>query len=249
MIIIDNLSKIYKIGDVEVRAISGVSFHIKMKEFVSIMGPSGSGKSTCLHILGCLDRPTAGSYKLDGREVSRLSDSDLAKVRNKKIGFVFQNFNLLPKATALQNVELPLIYAGVGKRTQRCREALARVGLGKRIKHKPIELSGGEQQRVAIARALVNDPAILLADEPTGNLDSRSGKEIMAIFSELYAQGITIVIITHDRGVAEYGSRIIHFKDGLIINEETLSKDSSSLERTHEGASEVRGSIGGSEGK
>ncbi len=249
MILIDNLSKIYKIGDVEVHAIRGVSFHIKPREFVSIMGPSGSGKSTCLHILGCLDRPTIGSYRLDGCEVSRLSDNELARVRNKKIGFVFQNFNLLPKSTALQNVELPLIYAGVGNRAQRCREALKRVGLGKRVKHRPLELSGGEQQRVAIARALVNDPALLLADEPTGNLDSRSGKEIMAIFSELYAQGITIIIITHDRGVAEYGSRIIHFKDGSIVNEETLSKDSSSPERTHEGPAEVRGSIGGSQGQ
>jgi len=247
MIVIENLSKIYRIGDVEVRAISGVSFHIRPKEFVSIMGPSGSGKSTCLHILGCLDRPSEGSYRLDGREVSRLSDSDLARVRNKKIGFVFQNFNLLPKATALQNVELPLIYAGISRRAQRCKDALARVGLGKRIRHKPIELSGGEQQRVAIARALVNDPSLLLADEPTGNLDSRSGKEIMTLFSELYAQGITIVIITHDRGVAEYGGRIIHFRDGAIVNEETLSKDSQALGRTHEESEGVRGPIGGSE--
>jgi len=212
-----------------------VSFHVRNREFVSIMGPSGSGKSTCLHILGCLDRPTSGSYRLDGREVSRLSDSDLARVRNKKIGFVFQNFNLLPRATAFQNVELPLIYGGVHDRAERCRKALERVGLAKRMKHKPFELSGGEQQRVAIARALVNDPALILADEPTGNLDSRSGKEIMTIFLELYAQGMTLLLITHDRGVAEYGSRILHFKDGSILNEETVSKESAAQGRTELG--------------
>jgi putative ABC transport system ATP-binding protein len=235
IIAVDNITKIYKIGELEVRAIRGVSFAVWQRDFVSIMGPSGSGKSTCLHILGCLDRPTSGSYMLDGREVSRLNDSDLARIRNKKIGFVFQNFNLLPRATALQNVELPLIYGGAKKRMKRCKDAIERVGLGKRLHHKPHELSGGEQQRIAIARALVNDPPLILADEPTGNLDSVSGRDIMTIFQELHHQGITIVIITHDRGVAEYGSRIINFRDGVILNEQSLTKDCEGFERTSQG--------------
>jgi putative ABC transport system ATP-binding protein len=232
---IEHISRIYKIGDFEVPAMKDVSFSVRPCEFVSIMGPSGSGKSTCLHILGCLDRPTSGSYKLDGREVSKLSDSELARVRNKKIGFVFQSFNLLPRATAFQNVELPLIYAGVHNRAERCKKALERVGLAKRMKHRPFELSGGEQQRVAIARALVNDPALILADEPTGNLDSKAGKEIMTIFLELYAQGMTLLLITHDRGVAEYGERIVHFKDGTVQREEIIPKESASQERTELG--------------
>ncbi|MDQ7824391.1 MAG: ABC transporter ATP-binding protein [Candidatus Eremiobacteraeota bacterium] len=225
MIEIKGLTKVYKLGRIELPILKGISFTVNAREFVSIMGPSGSGKSTCLHILGCLDRPSSGSYMLDGREVSRLSDSELARVRNKKIGFVFQSFNLLPRASALQNVELPLIYAGISKRIPRCKQALERVGLGKRIKHRPSELSGGEQQRVAIARAIVNDPAILLADEPTGNLDSVSGKEIMAIFTELHRQGMTVLLITHDRGVAHYGSRIIHFLDGAISEEEEIAAE------------------------
>lgn len=225
LIKIENIKKEYKIGDVVVNAIRGVSFQVKPKEFVSIMGPSGSGKSTCLHILGCLDRPSSGSYRLDGLEVSQLSDAELARVRSKKIGFVFQSFNLLPKANALQNVELPLIYAGVTNRKSLCIEALVKVGLSARMKHKPLELSGGEQQRVAIARAIVNDPSIILADEPTGNLDSVSGREIMSVFCDLHKQGITVLLITHDRSVAEYGDRIIHFKDGAILEEEILSKE------------------------
>lgn len=229
MIVVDNITKVYKIGNVEVTAIKGVSFSIKPEEFVTIMGPSGSGKSTCLHIIGCLDRPTSGSFMLDGREVSRLSDKELSKVRNRKIGFVFQSFNLLPRATALQNVELPLIYSGSSRCTKRSMEALEKVGLASRAKHRPYELSGGEQQRVAIARALVNNPSIILADEPTGNLDSISGKDIMSILSNLHRQGITIVIITHDRQVAEYGERIIQFKDGEIIKEEILKKDSGEI--------------------
>ena len=237
MIEIADVKKIYRIGSIDVDALRGVSFHVEPKEFVTIMGPSGSGKSTCLHILGCLDRPSSGSYLLDGMEVSRLTDGELARVRNHKIGFVFQSFNLLPRATALQNVELPLIYRGVGNRTKRCREALERVGLASRAKHRPFELSGGEQQRVAIARALVNNPPLILADEPTGNLDSVSGKDIMAIFCELSHQGITILIITHDRQVAEYGSRIIHFMDGSIISIEELKKDCGDSGGTHEEAS------------
>jgi putative ABC transport system ATP-binding protein len=232
IIAVEDITKVYRIGELEVHAIRGVNFTVWQKDFVSIMGPSGSGKSTCLHILGCLDRPTTGSYRLDDKEVSRLNDNELARIRNKKIGFVFQNFNLLPRATALQNVELPLIYGGAGKRIKRCKDAIERVGLGKRLHHKPHELSGGEQQRIAIARALVNDPPLILADEPTGNLDSVSGSDIMSIFKDLHRQGITIVIITHDRGVAEYGSRIINFKDGVILNEQTLTKDCESLPRT-----------------
>lgn len=223
MIEIDNLARTYSTGKLEVKALQGVSFVVKDGEMVSIMGPSGSGKSTLMNILGCLDKPTSGSYKLDGMEVSKMSDDRLAEVRNKKIGFVFQSFNLLSRTSALANVELPMIYRGGMVNRSKAKEALEKVGLLKRASHKPNELSGGEQQRVAIARALVNSPSILLADEPTGNLDSRTSEEIMNLFTHLNKQeGITIILVTHERDVALYTQRIIHVKDGRINNEELL---------------------------
>lgn len=221
MIRVANLSKCYWLGTVEVPALSDVSFAIAEGEFVAIMGPSGSGKSTLMNIIGCLDRPTAGSYFLNNVEVSQMSDDELARVRNRLVGFVFQSFNLLPKFDALANVEMPLIYAGVGRR-QRRQRALAMldmVGLGHRIHHRPSELSGGQQQRVAIARALVNQPKLLLADEPTGNLDTRSGEEIMTIFQRLNAEGITVIMVTHDADVASHAKRILHFRDGHLVSD------------------------------
>ncbi|RCX16530.1 putative ABC transport system ATP-binding protein [Anaerobacterium chartisolvens] len=221
MIQITNMYKRYKMGDNVINALNDVSLHIKRHEFVAIIGPSGSGKSTLMNMLGCLDTPTEGTYILDGDEVSRLKDDRLAEIRNKKIGFIFQGFNLLQKLTAIENVELPLIYQGVGtkERYRRCSEALENVGLGDRINHRPNELSGGQQQRVAIARALASQPPILLADEPTGNLDSKSGVEIMRIMKELHAGGNTIVLITHDNNVAMQAKRVVRIQDGQIIED------------------------------
>jgi putative ABC transport system ATP-binding protein len=209
-------------GDNTVHALAGVSLDIASGEFAAIMGPSGSGKSTLMNILGCLDRPTGGSYLLDGQEVATLNDDKLATTRNKKIGFVFQNFNLLPRMSALQNVALPLVYAGVEKhnRLERAAWALAMVGLEERKHHRPNELSGGQRQRVAIARALVNDPAIIMADEPTGNLDSKSGNEIMGIFCKLNGEGRTIILVTHEPDIAAYARRIIQVRDGIIVRDE-----------------------------
>lgn len=215
-----NLVKTYLMGRNEVHALAGVSLKIQKGEIISIMGPSGSGKSTLMNILGCLDRPTSGEYQLDGELVSGLNDDQLAIIRNRKVGFVFQNFNLLPRATALANVELPLRYAGMETgRLARARESLDIVGLSDRIDHKPMELSGGQQQRVAIARALVNNPAIIMADEPTGNLDSKSGKEIMDLILKLNKeQGTTVIIVTHDPTIAEKTQRVIRLRDGLVEN-------------------------------
>jgi putative ABC transport system ATP-binding protein len=225
LISVRDLAKVYVVGDVAVRAIRGITLSIEAGEFVSVVGPSGSGKSTFMHIVGCLDRPTEGQYTLNGRDVSRLSDDELSAIRNQEIGFVFQGFNLLARTSAVENVELPLLYANGGRlpaaeRRRRALEALVTVGLQDRATHHPNQLSGGQQQRVAIARALLNNPSILLADEPTGNLDSRTSIEVMDIFQRLKDErGITIVLITHEPQVAEYGSRIIRFKDGRIVTD------------------------------
>lgn len=217
-----NLWKTYIMGDQEIHAVSGVDLEIRRGEYVAIMGPSGSGKSTLMNLIGCLDTPTRGDYYINGQLVSDLSDDELARIRNKEIGFVFQTFNLLPRATALHNVELPLIYAGVPahERIERAKQALRTVDLESRMYHKPSELSGGQRQRVAIARALVNNPSILLADEPTGNLDSATSAEIMALFDRLHKQGNTIVLVTHERDIAEYAHRIITIRDGKIHRDE-----------------------------
>lgn len=220
---IEDMTKVYVMGEHEVHALRGVSLNIDQGDFVAIMGPSGSGKSTMMNMLGALDQPTSGSYWLDGTDVSKLSDDALADIRNRKIGFVFQNFNLLSRTPALQQVELPLIYAGKGQRHERARRALEMVGLGDRLDHKPSELSGGQQQRVAIARALVNEPAIILADEPTGNLDSKSGTEVMQIFQTLNReQGITVIFVTHDPWIARHTRRVVTLSDGLVVSDEPI---------------------------
>ena len=225
MIEIENVTKIYKLGDTEVRALDGVSLKIEKGEMVAIMGPSGSGKSTLMAILGCLDVPTSGAYRLDGLNVDSLTDNQLAEVRNRKIGFVFQQFNLLARTTALDNVMLPLTYGGVSgrKRRERAEEALQKVGLAERMHHRPNELSGGQQQRVAVARALVNSPAILLADEPTGNLDSKTGTEIIRLFQELHREsGQTVIYVTHDPFIARHTERVIRLADGLVLDDEKI---------------------------
>jgi putative ABC transport system ATP-binding protein len=226
VISVQNLVKTYHVGEVTVEALRGVSLDIDSGEFLAVIGPSGSGKSTLMHILGCLDQPTSGQYLLDGKDVSGLSDDELSRIRNQQIGFVFQGFNLLARTSALENVELPLLYSGgsvsPAERRKRAMDALATVGLADRATHHPNQLSGGQQQRVAIARALLNNPSILMADEPTGNLDSRTSLEVMDIFQALKEQrGITIVLITHEQQVAEYGSRIVTIKDGRIVSDET----------------------------
>lgn len=218
MIEAHGLWKSYVMGSVEIHALAGVDITIERGEYVAIMGPSGSGKSTLMNLIGCLDTPTKGSYLLNGREVSTMEDDDLAKVRNREIGFVFQTFQLLPRAQALRNVEFPLVYAGVPARDrrERARQALERVDLGDRLEHRPNELSGGQRQRVAIARALVNEPSIVLADEPTGNLDSATGEEILALFDQLHRQGHTLIVVTHERAVAAHAKRVVRLRDGRI---------------------------------
>ncbi len=225
MIDVRDVTKVYRMGEVKVHALRGVSLQIARGECLTIMGPSGSGKTTLMNILGCLDSPTEGGYHLLGQDVSTLSDRRLARIRNREIGFVFQMFNLLPRTVALRQVELPLMYTGVGvrERRRRAKEALEAVGLGDRLSHKPDELSGGQQQRVAIARALVTGPSIIMADEPTGNLDTKSGEEILRIFKQLNERGITVIFVTHDPEIAEYGNRTIHLRDGLI--EQDIRKD------------------------
>ena len=222
MLEIKKIKKIYQMGKVKVEALRGVSFYIDKGEFVAIMGPSGSGKSTLMHIIGCLDQPTEGSFIIGGKDVSKLNDDRLAEIRNKSIGFVFQQFNLLSRTSILHNVEIPLIYAGLKSKQRRemAKQALVSVGLGDRVKHKPNEISGGEKQRAAIARALVNNPLIILADEPTGNLDTKTGEEIMKIFYKLHQQGNTVIMVTHEAEVARHAHRIIHLRDGLIEKDE-----------------------------
>jgi putative ABC transport system ATP-binding protein len=225
IIAITDMTKVYQMGEHEVHALRGVSLQIFEGDFLSIMGPSGSGKSTMMNMLGALDQPTGGIYLLDGTDVGKLNDNDLADIRNSKIGFVFQNFNLLPRTPAIQQVELPLIYGGRKQRKERAKKALEMVGLGDRLDHKPSELSGGQQQRVAIARALVNEPSIILADEPTGNLDSKSGTEVMQIFQNLNREeGITVVFVTHDPWIARHTKRVIVLSDGLVVQDEAIDE-------------------------
>lgn len=222
MIALKRITKTYDTGSIKSIALQGIDLHIDAGEFVAVMGPSGSGKSTMLHIIGCLDKPTSGEYYLDGDNVSQTSETQLAEIRNLKIGFIFQGFNLLPRTTAIENVELPLIYAGINSKERRRRalSALKAVGLGNRVNHTSKELSGEQQQRVAIARALINTPSVILADEPTGNLDTQSSKEVMSILEELNQKGNTILLVTHERAIADYTNRVIHFRDGRIIRED-----------------------------
>jgi putative ABC transport system ATP-binding protein len=226
VIVTRNLKREYEMGAEIVRALRGVDLIIRRNEFVAIMGPSGSGKSTLMNLIGCLDTPTEGEYWLNGHRVSELNDNELARIRNKEIGFVFQTFNLLPRATALQNVELPMVYAGMPSKQRQLAalEALRRVGLADRTHHRPNELSGGQRQRVAIARALVNSPSILLADEPTGNLDSRTSEEILALFEQLYAEGQTIILVTHEHDIAAHARRQVHLKDGVVESDHPTEK-------------------------
>jgi putative ABC transport system ATP-binding protein len=219
---IENITKDYVMGEEIVRALRGVTLQIRRNEYLAVMGPSGSGKSTLMNMLGCLDTPTSGRYQFNGRNVKDMDDDELAAIRNREIGFVFQTFNLLPRATSLRNVELPLIYAGMDResREERAAQALTDVGLGDRIQHKPNELSGGQRQRVAIARALVNNPSIILADEPTGNLDSKTGEEIMVLLEDLYHRGNTIILVTHERDIAAHARRTIHLRDGVVESDE-----------------------------
>jgi putative ABC transport system ATP-binding protein len=228
---LENIAKIYRMGKVEVPALRGIDLNIKQGEMVAIIGASGSGKSTLMNIIGFLDKPTTGRYMLDGADVSRLNDNQLAELRNKKIGFVFQTFNLMPRVSALANVELPLIYSGGGQRRKSSLEALERVGLGGRAAHKPTELSGGEQQRVAIARALVNQPSLILADEPTGNLDSSATTEIIRIFCKLHQEGITVILVTHEMDVATQTQRIIRLLDGKIISDEKVTHNDKTIRK------------------
>ena len=221
---IEHISKVYQVGSEEVRALSDISIRIDKNEYVAIMGPSGSGKSTLMNVLGCLDTPTAGLYDFNNQNVSEMNDNQLARIRNKEIGFVFQTFNLLPRSDALHNVELPLIYAGIptAERRSRAKQALVDVGLENRMYHKPNELSGGQRQRVAVARALVTNPSIILADEPTGNLDSKTGEEIMLLFNEIHSKGNTIILVTHEEYIAEHAARIVRLKDGLVESDEQV---------------------------
>ena len=239
-LVLEQVVKTYIMGDTEVRALRGVSLTIGRNEYVAIMGPSGSGKSTLMNMIGCLDTPSSGTYLLEGQPVSEMSDDELADIRNRKIGFVFQTFNLLPRADVLHNVELPLVYAGETRaaRRKRAQEAIERVGLGDRAHHKPNELSGGQRQRVAIARALVGSPSIILADEPTGNLDSKTGEEIMRMFDELYAAGQTIILVTHEDDIAAHARRTIRLRDGVIESDVTNGA------RHHRGAMTAQDSAG-----
>lgn len=228
---IEGLTKVYRMGDVEVHALRGIDLEVKRGELVSIMGPSGSGKSTMMNIIGCLDTPTSGEYYIDGIKISKLNDNQLAEIRNRKIGFVFQSFNLLPRIPAIDQVELPLVYGGGENRRKRAKDALAAVGLSDRMGHKPTELSGGQQQRVAIARALVTNPSIILADEPTGNLDTRSSEEIMAIFQKLNReQGITVVFVTHEPDIASHTQRVIRMRDGKMLSDEKVDNPRDAVE-------------------
>jgi len=221
LIALDEVRKIYEMGDDQVRALDGVTLRIETGAYVAVMGPSGSGKSTLMNLVGCLETPSSGSYTLKGREISKMDDDDLARIRNQEIGFVFQTFNLLPRSTALQNVELPLVYSGLTRRERRERAegAMEAVGLTDRMRHRPNELSGGQRQRVAIARSLVNGPSLLLADEPTGNLDSKTGEEIMALFERLHAQGNAVILVTHDPALAMHADRMVGLRDGRVITD------------------------------